>query len=92
MEALSWRYGLMSEGPFESSSGAREVVEAENTLGSQQRKVMPVRGKWGEAMSFKEVGKKMKVSAEYGRRLCHAALEKLRCAAEEGAIEPALLF
>eukprot|EP00559_Dactyliosolen_fragilissimus_P002603 CAMPEP_0184868736 /NCGR_PEP_ID=MMETSP0580-20130426/31574_1 /TAXON_ID=1118495 /ORGANISM="Dactyliosolen fragilissimus" /LENGTH=331 /DNA_ID=CAMNT_0027369823 /DNA_START=733 /DNA_END=1725 /DNA_ORIENTATION=- len=27
-------------------------------------------GRWGEAMSFKEVGKQMCVSAEYGRRLC----------------------
>jgi DNA-directed RNA polymerase sigma subunit (sigma70/sigma32) len=43
-------------------------------------------------MSFVEVGKRMEVSSEYGRRLCHAALNKLRQAAEEGAIEPALLF
>ena len=48
-------------------------------------------GRWGEAMSFVEVGKQMKVSAEYGRRLCHAALEKLRSAAEEGTLEPAIL-
>jgi DNA-directed RNA polymerase sigma subunit (sigma70/sigma32) len=55
-------------------------------------KTMPTRGKWGEAMSFVEVGKKLQVSAEYSRRLVHAALNKLRHAAEEGALEPALLF
>jgi hypothetical protein len=38
------------------------------------------------------VGKQMSVSAEYGRRLCHKALEKLQRAAEEGQLEPALLF
>ncbi|CAB9527017.1 sigma factor SigA [Seminavis robusta] len=52
---------------------------------------IPVRGKWGEAMSFVEVGKRMEVSAEYGRRLCHAALKKLRQAADDGLLEPALL-
>ena len=53
---------------------------------------IPVKGKWGEAMSFTEVGKKMEVSAEYGRRLCHAALKKLRQAADDGLLEPALLY
>jgi DNA-directed RNA polymerase sigma subunit (sigma70/sigma32) len=50
------------------------------------------KGKWGEAMSFTEVGKQMQVSAEYGRRLCHAALNKLRRAVEDGTLEPALLI
>lgn len=48
-------------------------------------------GKWGEAMSFSQVGQKMQVSAEYGRKLCHRALEKLRAAAEQGALEPNFL-
>lgn len=48
-------------------------------------------GKWGEAMSFTQVGQKMQVSAEYGRKLCHRALEKLRAAAEQGALEPNFL-
>jgi len=52
---------------------------------------IPVGGKWGEAMSFKEVGKNMEISAEYGRKLCHRALEKLRKAANDGRLEPALL-
>ena len=53
---------------------------------------MVVKGKWGEAMSFNDVGKQMQVSAEYGRRLCHAALQKLRQAVDDGKLEPALLF
>lgn len=51
-----------------------------------------VKGKWGEAMSFNDVGKQMQVSAEYGRRLCHAAIQKLRRAVDDGKLEPALLF
>ena len=51
-----------------------------------------VKGKWGEAMSFNDVGKQMQVSAEYGRRLCHAALQKLRRAVDDGKLEPALLL
>lgn len=50
------------------------------------------KGRFGEAMTFTEVGKKMQVSAEYTRRLCHKAINKLQQAAEDGAIEPALLF
>lgn len=94
MEALSWRYGLMSEAAQEAV--ARDYLsEAEELVFGQAtpaKKEMVVKGKWGEAMSFVEVGKHMQVSAEYGRRLCHAALQKLRNAAEEGVLEPALLF
>jgi RNA polymerase sigma factor (sigma-70 family) len=53
---------------------------------------LTVKGRWGEAMSFNEVGKNMQVSAEYGRRLCHAGLAKLRQAAEDGRLQPALLY
>lgn len=90
LEALSWRYGLIQDGP----KPRNYVAEAEEELfGSSSRPGIPVRGKGGEAMSFVEVGKKMEVSGEYVRRLCHAALGKLRRAAEEGAlIEPALSF
>ena len=49
-------------------------------------------GRWGEAMSFNEVGAQMRVSAEYGRRLCASALKKLTKAAEEGHLDPAMLF
>lgn len=44
-------------------------------------------GRWGEAMSFAEVGRHMAVSAEYGRRLCSQALKKLQLAADEGRLE-----
>lgn len=49
-------------------------------------------GRWGEAMSFKEVGENMRVSAEYGRRLCSSAMKKLQTAAEDGRLDPAMLF
>ena len=55
-------------------------------------KAAPVaKGRFGEAMTFTEVGKKMQVSAEYTRRLCHKALDKLQQAAADGKLEPALL-
>ena len=44
-------------------------------------------GRWGEAMSFAEVGRHMAVSAEYGRVLCGQALKKLQVAADEGRLE-----
>ena len=43
-------------------------------------------------MSFTEVGKHMSCSAEYGRKLCHKALEKLWQAAEAGTLELALML
>mmetsp|Transcript_32427 Transcript_32427/g.37540 ORF Transcript_32427/g.37540 Transcript_32427/m.37540 type:complete len:649 (+) Transcript_32427:64-2010(+) len=52
----------------------------------------PQMGRWGEAMSFQEIGKHMAISAEYGRRLTAAALEKLQRAAEDGQLEPDLLL
>jgi RNA polymerase sigma factor (sigma-70 family) len=52
----------------------------------------PTKGRFGEAMTFTEVGKKMEVSAEYTRKLCHQALDKLRMAAQDGRLEPALLL
>jgi RNA polymerase sigma factor (sigma-70 family) len=106
VEAVSWRYGLnTSEDDVSSPSPACSkllakrdyVAEAERELfgdapSPAPPRSIPVRGKWGEAMSFSEVGSRMHISAEYGRKLCHAALDKLRRAAEEGMLEPALLF
>jgi len=54
---------------------------------SAQASAPPKGGRWGEAMSFAEVGRNMAVSAEYGRRLCSQALKKLRTAADEGRLE-----
>jgi RNA polymerase sigma factor (sigma-70 family) len=105
MEALSWRYGLRTD---EKKAARNYIAEAEEALFGSAEKVVVVKkskvdaassasllssgGRWGEAMSFVEVGERMKCSAEYGRRLCHAALEKLRRAADEGKLEAALLF
>lgn len=105
MEALFWRYGLLNENSDVSIQVRKKTknyvkdVEKELYASYSERRTpslavspLPVGGRWGEAMSFSEVGKKMEVSAEYGRRLCHAALKKLRQAAKEGHLEPALLF
>jgi DNA-directed RNA polymerase sigma subunit (sigma70/sigma32) len=103
MEALSWRYGLNVDGMESLNPLAKRdyVADAELELfgTSTPIKHKPlstktdiVQGKWGEAMSFTEVGKQMKVSAEYGRRLCHAAIQKLRRAVDDGRLEPALLL
>ena len=71
------------------SASIRELFGSVNAT---PEKSIPVKGKWGEAMSFKEVGKHMQVSAEYGRKLCHAALKKLQDAAADGRLEPSLMF
>ena len=101
MEALSWRYGLVNEDSPEAQQSSPQqlanqyLADAETYLfGSTSPTTMelPDKGRSGEAMSFNEVGKRMKVSAEYGRRLCHAGLAKLRQAAEDGRLEPVLLF
>ena len=76
-------------GPASSSTKMAVAVTAPTTVNPSS---LPAKGRFGEAMSFHEVGKKMKVSAEYGRKLCHAGLAKLRQAAEDGRLEPALLF
>ena len=108
MEALSWRYGLLEEQeqPTVQASNFRDYeAEAEMDLfGSQglmmktvklglnRPKNMPQKGRWGEAMTFAEVGKQMAVSAEYGRRLCAQAIKKLQRAAEDGRLDPGLLM
>lgn len=107
LEALSWRYGLMNDREEAVAASMMQtkkrsprsyVAEAEQELfggvsDTPAPDAVPTQGRWGEAMSFVEVGKRMKVSAEYGRRLCHAAIQKLQRAAQEGALmEPAFLF
>jgi len=79
MEALSLRYGL-------------KIRKTENDKNNETRLRAIQNGKSGEAMSFKEVGRCMSVSAEYGRRLVHKALTKLRKAADDGQLEAAFLF
>jgi len=64
---------------------------SEDKLSTKSHPAPSLKGRFGEAMTFTEVGKKMQVSAEYTRRLCHKALKKLQQAAEDGTLEPALL-
>lgn len=78
-------------------TSSENINFSRNTLSSQigfeksRRYTLNQGGRWGEAMSFKEVGEQMRVSAEYGRRLCASALKKLQTAAKEGRLDPALL-
>ena len=85
MEALSLRYGLSKQKDY--------LAEAVEDIFGSNGILTPIKkkGKWGEALSFKEVGVQMAISAEYGRRLCGKALEKLRCAAEDGRLDPAVV-
>ena len=71
-------------------TASKAVAASEAKSGTERRQ--PEKGRWGEAMSFKEVGTSMSISAEYGRRLCHKALDKLRQAVDDGRLEPALLL
>lgn len=96
MEALSLRYGLLMEISNKPSAANKTrknyLARAEEELFSGNRgSSSAAGGRWGEAMSFTEVGQRMHVSAEYGRRLCHAALAKLRRAAEDGSLSPSML-
>jgi RNA polymerase sigma factor (sigma-70 family) len=99
MEAISWRYGLLEHQTHKAKAN-RYLAEAEEELFGTSNVVapkraksdLPAKGRFGEAMTFNEVGKRMQVSAEYGRKLCHAALKKLQQAAEEGRLETALIY
>lgn len=83
--------------PGQHTSSDSSKLSSSPILGSQSQctnlsqRNLNQGGRWGEAMSFKEVGEQMRVSAEYGRRLCSSALKKLQAAAEEGRLDPALL-
>jgi len=102
LQAISLRYGLT---PTVNGQAVTRDYEAEaerdlfggadtstNTYQSKQTKRNGLnQGRWGEAMSFQEVGRRMAVSAEYGRQLCSAALKKLKRAAEEGDLRPEYL-
>eukprot|EP00543_Licmophora_paradoxa_P007631 CAMPEP_0202456758 /NCGR_PEP_ID=MMETSP1360-20130828/13940_1 /ASSEMBLY_ACC=CAM_ASM_000848 /TAXON_ID=515479 /ORGANISM="Licmophora paradoxa, Strain CCMP2313" /LENGTH=389 /DNA_ID=CAMNT_0049076655 /DNA_START=218 /DNA_END=1387 /DNA_ORIENTATION=+ len=105
MEALSLRYGLsdLDSDAEESVGGSYTDMLRQGDLylfGPQTNEEVATTppkqhspgGRWGEALSFSEVGKQMSVSAEYGRRLCHKALNKLQKAVEAGQLEPTLLY
>lgn len=100
MEVLGLRYGIQTkpDADIEQPKGFRDYeAEAEEDLfGTSEQSMMTAQqseikpGKYGEHMSFQEVSKRVGVSAEYCRRLCGVALKKLRQAAEDGQLDPAL--
>jgi len=77
IEALSLRYGLQD----------RRQATSRDYLADAEEHLFGNTGRWGEAMSFREVGRHMSVSAEYGRRLCHKAIQKLQKAVDEGSLD-----
>lgn len=103
MQVLGLRYGIGLEpvpNTFDQPQRFRDYQsEAEDYLFPSAKNQQEyegndefvTQGKSGEAMSFKEVGKRIGISGEYCRRLCAAALDKLREAAEDGRLDPAFL-
>mmetsp|Transcript_4991 Transcript_4991/g.13940 ORF Transcript_4991/g.13940 Transcript_4991/m.13940 type:complete len:476 (-) Transcript_4991:132-1559(-) len=92
VEALSWRYGLNRDNEEGEEDAPETTATTTNKrVNNNSRQGPATKGRWGEAMSFVEVGKRMHVSAEYGRRLTKRALDKLRLAHEEGRLEPGFL-
>lgn len=83
--------GKREKSPNDSSTTTKKKKNSSSQLSSSSSFPLATPGKSGEAMSFVEVGKRMHVSAEYGRRLCQRALEKLRMAHEKGFLEPLYL-
>ena len=78
--------------PLDVKKRSQNQVELVRRLDEGERSQSRCQWYWGEAMSFNEVGEQMRVSAEYGRRLCAGALKKLTKAVEEGHLDPAMLF
>jgi RNA polymerase sigma factor (sigma-70 family) len=94
-ERANRQFSEMEEQLFGNSPLAASTTIV--SFSDQTRKIpasptLTAKGRWGEAMSFTEVGKRMEVSAEQTRKLCHRALKKLQEAAADGRLEPALLY
>ena len=97
--AISLRYGLevkptrrkkwrdyegeVEEALFGTASSAVEGVASPSIVSSSRRNLSTATNK---ALTFREVGKSLGVSAEYGRRLCNNAIEKLKLAVKRGEI------
>ena len=98
IQVLGLRYGLNEETKtyFRNYEAEAEeylfgsIITSTDPLYTR-RTVATTPGKKGEAMSFKEVGLRIGVSAEYCRRICASALKKLRKAAEDGDLVEAEL-
>jgi len=86
--------GILSSSKGKVSDEKKKMERYNNPYSNVTKRSICIKkgGRWGEAMSFQEVGEHMRVSAEYGRRLCSSALKKLKAAAEEGRLDPAMLF
>jgi RNA polymerase sigma factor (sigma-70 family) len=82
---------LFGNSPMSATTTA-ESVNARQKEYFKPSAIPTAKGRWGEAMTFTEVGKRMEVSAEYTRKLCKRAIDKLRQAAEDGKLETALLY
>jgi RNA polymerase sigma factor (sigma-70 family) len=94
-ERANRQFSEMEDQLFGNSPVAASVAVVSNPTPTMKAPVAVIpaaKGRWGEAMTFTEVGKRMKVSAEHTRKLCHRALKKLQEAAADGRLEPALLY
>mmetsp|Transcript_17676 Transcript_17676/g.35239 ORF Transcript_17676/g.35239 Transcript_17676/m.35239 type:complete len:465 (+) Transcript_17676:220-1614(+) len=102
LRALELRYGLRDEASGElrprTNSVARdyvgEVEEKWFVTGSNGKveenwfaKTPVIIAQGEDLVTFREMGVAIGVSAEYCRKLCNRALDKLRAAAEEGSLE-----
>jgi len=87
LEDIFGEGGLFASSTLVSKKASPVPVKTGSAVAAAAGNAIPQGGKWGEAMSFAEVGKNMAVSAEYGRRLCRRALDKLKKAADEGHLE-----
>jgi len=92
-KAITLRYGLTKEEPKRAKWRDYEAEVEESIFCASSAMATPAAagGKKGEALSFKEVGLTLGVSAEYGRRLCNKAIEKLKTAVKRGDINRAEL-
>uniref|UniRef100_A0A7S1BN95 RNA polymerase sigma-70 region 2 domain-containing protein n=1 Tax=Corethron hystrix TaxID=216773 RepID=A0A7S1BN95_9STRA len=83
--ALELRYGLRDPqtGDLQPKRETRDYVgEIEKKWFGRPENIVPR----DEPMTFRDVGTAIGVSAEYGRRLCNRAVEKLKAAAQEGRL------
>jgi len=84
---------LFGSSPLAATTAVVGTSKATMQPTAKTAPAMPVtQGRWGEAMSFSEIALRMQVSGEYTRKLCHRALDKLKQAADEGRLQPALLM
>jgi len=80
-------YLAEAENDIFGENGIIQTTHKEQLKRTKQKQEKPIsKGKWGEAMTFAEIGKQMAISTEYSRRLCSNALLKLQRAVEDGKL------